>query len=249
MDILLNALKCSNCGNILSKPVILPCGHTICQSHTQVRSEQIICSKCGSSHECKGDFPINKMAEDMVKAQLDSLDFGPEYNESVKSCEKLKQQLDKNEAILSDVDYFIYESIDELKKKVEHKSEKLKLRIDEITQELLDDLDNYEKYCKEKRKSKQDLVSLIDQFKELNEGAKKSCEKWKNELNELKVNDEKWKKIKEESEKALDEMCDKLNNFKKLIMNTDFESKKQLVESFENFQMDELNNLVTSIFT
>ena len=144
MDQIINALKCANCREILSSPVILPCCHTICQSHTQVADEEIICAKCGSRHPNK-DFLVNEIAADMIKAQLTEFDFGHQHKEASISFDKLKKQLDKNDAILNDLEYFIDESIGELKNQVMLKSEQLKVRIDEITQELIDDLDDYTK--------------------------------------------------------------------------------------------------------
>ena len=72
MDQVLNALKCGNCMVILSMPVFLQCGHTICQSHTQVDDEEIICAKCGSRHSNTG-FKVNEAMVDMLKAQLSKL--------------------------------------------------------------------------------------------------------------------------------------------------------------------------------
>ena len=161
MDQVLNSLKCANCRNILLEPVVLPCGDTICKSHIiEVQAdEHIICSQCGSRHSIKegGEFVVIKALANMIQAQLSSLNFGPHHNESVKSCETLREQLNKVDLILNELDFFIHESIDEMKKKVELKSEQLKLRIDEISQTLLDDLNTYEKECKEKRAKKSRL--------------------------------------------------------------------------------------------
>ncbi len=54
----------------------------------------------------------------------------------------MELQLKKNDLILKDLDYFIQESIDELKKKDVLESDQLKLKIDEISQTLLADLND-----------------------------------------------------------------------------------------------------------
>lgn len=244
MQKILNALKCANCRNILSSPVTLPCGHTICQEHTRVADEHIICLECGCRHENKGEFAANKALTDMIEAQLSSFDFGPRYKECVKLCETLREQLEKNELAVNDVNYFIHDSIEQLRNKVLLKSEQLKLKVDEITQELLDDLANYENECKEKRHSK---LVFVDEIKRQNNAAKKSYEKWTNELNELKVDDEKWKRIKEESDKALADSCEKLKDLERELMNG-FDKKKVLVSFFEKEHINSAFNSVRSFF-
>lgn len=242
MDKVLNALKCSNCRNILEAPVVLSCGHTICLKHTQVTDKYIICSECGSSHENNGEFVVSKALADMIEAKLSSLYFGPQYKESVKSVKYVREQLKKNGRILDDSNYFIHESIGELRNKVLLKSEQLKVRIEEITRELLDDLDKYESECKENRNG---FVSFVDKFKRQNKKAEKSCEKWTIELNELKVDDHKWKRIKEESEKELIVLCQNLKEFEQELLINEFDNKKYLIESFENANIDAAFNLVT----
>lgn len=249
MDKVLNALKCSNCRSILTSPVTLPCGHTICQSHTRVSDENIICSECESSHANK-NFAVNQALANMIEAQLSSFDFGPKYKECVQSVENVREQLRKNELAVNDSDYFIHESIDKLRNKVVLKSEQLKTRIDEITQELLDDLDMFERECKEEKRHhgiKQN--SFVDEFKRQNDAAMESCEKWSNELNELRFDDHKWTTIKEESEKELGALRGKLGQFEReLLANNESDKKKYLVDLFETVNLDSSFNLVTSSF-
>ena len=189
MEKVLNALKCVKCHNVFTRPVTLPCGHTICQSHiNEAADEQIVfCTKCGRSHDNKG-FIVNQALANMIEAQLDSLDFGQRHKESFESFEKLKNQLHDNQLIVDDPDYFIHETISEMKNRVLLKSERLKLRIDEITQELLDDLDGYEKRCKEnEEKRKKAFSCALNEFKKQNEQVKSRLQEWSSGLNNLKA--------------------------------------------------------------
>ena len=131
MDQVLNALKCVNCRDILSTPVILPCGHTICKYHTEVDDEQIICGECGSRHLNKG-FIVVQAVSKMIEVQLNNFDFGEQHKDASKSCDDLKTHLDKNDTMLNDLEYFIHESIEELKNRVMLRREQLKFQIDEI---------------------------------------------------------------------------------------------------------------------
>ena len=78
MDQVLNALKCVNCRQILSIPILLPCGHAICQSHTQVGDEHIICGECGCRHLNKG-FVVVEAFSKMIEVQLNKFDFGQQH--------------------------------------------------------------------------------------------------------------------------------------------------------------------------
>lgn len=75
MDKVLNALKCVNCREILSNPVMIPCGHTICEKHTQINENKIVCLECGIQHE----IVLNKSVAEMINAQLAAFDFGDRH--------------------------------------------------------------------------------------------------------------------------------------------------------------------------
>ena len=131
MDQVLDALKCVNCRNTLSSPILLPCGHMICQFHTQVTDEQILCVECETYCPNK-DFVVAKAVSKMIDAQLNNIDFGQQHRETSKSCGELKKHIDKNDVMFNDLEYFIHESISELKNRVLLRSEQLKVRIERI---------------------------------------------------------------------------------------------------------------------
>ena len=142
MDKVINALKCVNCREILSVPVILPCGHMICKKHTEENNEKVVCSKCGIEHLNK-EFVVVEGVADMLEAQLPCLEFGNLHKQATKLCEELRNQLDKNDLMLNDCESHIHEEISSLKNRVMLKSEQLKLSIDETTQEIISDLDEF----------------------------------------------------------------------------------------------------------
>lgn len=253
MDKILNALKCPTCSKTLSVPVLLPCGHMICQIHTQVSDEKILCPECEIYHPNKV-FTIAKAFESIIDSQLSSIDFGLKHKQSLNACNELKKQLDKNDWLLNDLNYHIYETIDEMKTKVFLKRECLKLRIDEISQKLVDYLEKYEERCKINLKEEENLESselrkAIKQFREDNENLKMNLNEWLNALNELKIDEEKWAKIKKQSEGDLEEVCQKLKNFEKYLFMNEFENKKCQVEFFDKANIDPiLSNKVKSSY-
>lgn len=245
MNIILNTLKCKNCLEILSQPVLLPCGHYICKSHTQIeKQEQVTCLKCGTAHSSKESFFVSNDLSDLIAAQLASLDFGTNHKESIKSCEELRNQLKLNDLILDDPDYFIHESVQELKCKVQLKSEKLKLQIDDITQELLDELDEFKARCEENYKNagtkNETFEKFEKKFKRLNEDVKVRVNNWSNVLNELRVNEAKWREIKVECEKTIEDLRAKVERFQRELLTNEFVALKNHVAFFENLDINSL---------
>lgn len=240
MDKILNALKCVNCRDTLSSPICLPCGHLICQSHTMKNDEHIICGKCGTRHQNK-EFEVVEAVLDLISAQLTKINFGHQHKETTKSCDNLKKQLDKNDVMFNDLGYFIHESIDDLKNRVTLKSEQLKVKIDDITQELINDLDEYEKRC---RNNSGDINSVenceLNELKKLNEKAKESWRDWSTVLNELNVDVEKWSHIKRECDSTLESIREKLKHFEKEVFLKELEVKKMQIGFFEKASIDQV---------
>lgn len=250
METVLKALKCVECLKTLSEPVCLPCGHFICNSHTETDEEKVKCAKCGVSHKNK-QFAVAEALVDMIKVQLGSLDFGPQHSETSRACDELKQEIDKNDSIFSDMDYFIHESIDELKNRIVLRSEQLKVKIDEITEELIDDMDEYEKQCKSNTKdfSKSDSFgTLMSQLKKRNQEAKRSWEEWSEVLNELKFDVDKWKQIKAECVETLKDVREKSKQFENGLFMSEFGMKSLQVEYFEKAHIDPVLRKKVSLF-
>ena len=77
MDKVLEAIKCAKCCKILSNPVLLPCGESICKCHINddKSTQSVMCNECNVVHS-NWSFPENKALSKMIAAQIGSLDFG-----------------------------------------------------------------------------------------------------------------------------------------------------------------------------
>lgn len=244
MDKVLDALKCTNCRKTLSSPVFLPCGHMICKAHAVEKAdEQVLCVECGTYFP-NSDFAIARGVEQMIQAQLDKLNFGPQHSESWRSCNELKKLIDKNDSVLNDLEFFIHEPIDELRKRVMLRGEQLKLKVDQITKELIDELDEYEATlkanCHENLDSSVDLKWSINELKEGTEIARKSWQKCSRVLNELIVNEEKWREFKEQCDLNLDRLNYVFTIFNENLFTNEFDKRKLKVDHFENANIDEI---------
>lgn len=216
MDKIQLAIKCPNCSKILSEPVMLPCGHSICQEHTNVKQKQIVCWKCGKSHE-NNDFPINEPLKDIIAAQVAAIDLSNFHKDAKLSINRLEKKLTQSEVILNDPAYFVHESVTDLKNKVELKAEELKLLIDETSQKLLFDFGEYEKECAENiRTSKPN--SGVSEFKKLANKTREKLTSWEVFLNELKYDEEKYKQIKTECNQCEKVLVNKFEAFKQATM-------------------------------
>lgn len=239
MEKISSALKCVNCKQILSGPVFLPCGHMICQKHTQIGDDKIVCLECGLEHPNR-EFVIAKAVSDIIEAKLATLEFGPKHREATKSCDELKKQLEKNETILNDYDSHIFEKIGLLKNRVLLRSEELKKKIDEITQEIIDDLNVYQDECRMNvEKSFLDAKSV---FKKKNKEVKTKLIEWSSALNELKFDQQKWKRIQNECERAIRELNQQLTSFEKELLLNKYLVKNKTINDFEGVQIDHVFN-------
>ena len=251
MEKVLNALKCVNCREILSAPVFLPCGHMICQQHTQVNNEKVVCLKCGIHHPNK-EFVVIEGVADMIEARLADLDFGNQHKQVTKLCEELKNQLEKNDQMLNDFESHLHEEISLLKNRVMLKSEQLKLSVDEITQEMINDLEELEKQCKINcRKSRQaddDFKSSMDKLKMLNESAKKKWNEWSAILNELKYDEEKCKKIQEDCNQTFTEIMKNVRNLEKEMFMNKLHLQKYIILDFEEFKIKPISKNLVKYF-
>lgn len=112
MDKILKELTCSKCNQILSKPVLLPCGHSACQSHIKdLLDDKISCFQCGKSYQ-RQEFPLNQPLANLISAEIVSIDFGQEHREAKEACKQLQIELNhQDEEILNEIHTMVYENI------------------------------------------------------------------------------------------------------------------------------------------
>lgn len=235
MDIIKAAIKCANCNKVLSIPVVLPCGHSICREHTKniENNKQLLCHKCGKTHKIskQQEFPVNEPLMDMINAQIESVNFGHVHQATRDSCSQLSEQLMLTETILNDCECFLHDWITDSKNRVYLKSEELKLEIDNVSQNLITRLENYEKECKEnfKEPSFQSSARELDKLKE------QTCAKltkWNGYLNELAFDENKCMQTKSDCDNTKNEFSQKLDSFKHTIFLNKMRPEICLIDDF-----------------
>lgn len=175
MDSILKIIKCFNCESTLSSPVLLPCGHSVCKKHAIENIERTIrCGKCGQDHSIPtNSFPQNEALSMLIENEIGKLDFGETYNKAKRCCSELGDFHENIDALLKDPNMFTYEQVNDLRNKIEVKSEEMKLRIDKEVDRLMEKLSKFEFDSKNYSKSKQFTYNTKNLEMNLNESSLK----------------------------------------------------------------------------
>jgi ABC-type Zn uptake system ZnuABC Zn-binding protein ZnuA len=92
-------------------------------------------------------FVINKLAESMLKIELDKISLGDAFIKVSKEIENLESSFNKFNWHIQDPRNFIYEHVSNIKRDVDLRKEKLKEKIDQICAEMIQKMDKYQQEC------------------------------------------------------------------------------------------------------
>jgi hypothetical protein len=190
MEHLSTILQCKHCNKLLNgSPVVLSCcDATICDEHIRYKDVKVNetktiqvfeCELCQCSHNMKNkSFPINKLAESLLKIEFDKISLGDAYIKVNKEIENLESSLIKLNGLIQDPKNYIYEYVSNIKRDVDLRKEKLKEKIDQICGEMITKLENYQSECyknienlKLKEKSDEitkEIQAKLDEWNETN---------------------------------------------------------------------------------
>lgn len=203
----ISALSCPVCKDNLARPVILPCGLTVCQAHTDTSttaSSCFTCVGCDKLHTRPDEgFIPNKCLEALVNVQK-----GKEHKKGLLLCQELKADIDKLGQTLKDPHNFLHNQVFEYHNMVDLKRERLKLAIDEQADSLHKSLDEFEK----DRRNFVDSGKLMVKFQDELEKFKKEHDSYVDGLQRLNVRNTR------AYAKCLQLQCrDQLNSISKII--------------------------------
>ena len=237
MEKLKKAIKCAECNETFESPVLLPCSHSMCNKHVKdCSNESIKCGICGVDHQIppKIGFPKNQALEEIIGAKIGSLDFGKNYTQAKEQCDQLESLLNSIDRLESDPTSYAREEIQELRNRVNSKSEQLKLAIEKKTQELLGLLKDTEKNCASIKKEKYKRNNYFD---DIRKKTRSDLELWRNELNEMKFDLSRWSDIAKETKKTMREMEIEMNSYKSYLLGDDHVNNSK-VRLFENISLE-----------
>jgi hypothetical protein len=226
MEKILKAAKCIDCQCILRSPVLLPCGISVCRSHTTSQPLAYACPSCHIDHAIPNDgFTSNNTCDALIETY-----FGEKHQRAFDSCRKLSATIDEFFALTHDDNSaarVIDESIGELRAKARAKAERLKVEIDERVARLDDQLDAYQRECKNNVLFVRS-ASVLREIEANFEEKRIVVDEWLIELNssleeESKV---KWEAIGERCETEARELFSQLNEAKNVLLMNRFNEFK-----------------------
>ena len=201
MNLLDESIKCKSCDEIISEPVVLYCGHSICKYHVDIAVKEnqklMKCDICNKSFDIPiNGFAPNRALENLMEVDIDELDLGEEYNAAFDKCEYFGDLLDQLNSIKNDPEVKIHTVLSDLRNKVKKiisssvcefchynnfelnkvdlRREELKQEIDKKALEMIEKLNQYEKDCKASIKPDSSLDNKIDKWKTHLKGILKS---------------------------------------------------------------------------
>jgi hypothetical protein len=214
MEAFKQSLKCTQCKGWLELPVLLPCGDSICQKHVTSESKECHCLECDSIHSVpSAGFPQNKALKKQLDARVQEANFCKEYTTAFESFKSLEETFEAMTLFKRDPSFFVNQAIGELKAEVDLLREEFKLKIDQKTEILIKELDEYELEYKSSLNSKP-VSPKIDKILIESDVVVKNMEKWGKCLANFTPNENEWNLLIEECKTKKIELVDKLDECK-----------------------------------
>ena len=123
-------------------PVILTCcNRNICETHLvdelkKQKTKLFKCQFCHKTHNMKNyKFPINEKSQKLLEADMGEIE--EEYENAHYEIYRLKKSIEKISNLIGDPEYFIFEHVADLKREIDLRKEKLKEKIDEICDDMI----------------------------------------------------------------------------------------------------------------
>jgi hypothetical protein len=234
MDVFFNSIKCIDCKHVLNSPVLLPCGHSICQDHVTSHGGsrgEYHCLECDTIHAIpSGGFIRNMALQSMLNANIQRVKFSQEYESAFASCKSFEKILADFKLYQTDPFYYINNTIGELKMETDLLREECKLKIDQKADEIIKELEKYEQTCAQHvnlkghqlTKTTGELVQQMDD----------RLDKWKQCLATFDSDEDKWAKMKLECESQMAQLQVKLVEYKDSLLLGKFDEHRLKVTSF-----------------
>jgi len=201
--------NCTFCSKLLHKPVLLPCGKTVCKIHTEEIANKK-CIFCDKLHQITGDgFPGNELIENLLEIQLNKINFNFCHLTDCKAAlDDLNKKFDEKETIRKNKDNLIYEYFSEITREVDLRRDTLIRDIEEYSNEIIEDINKLRQECLES--SSDHLMATEEVF----EACKLEMNELKDKLDSFEMDCKKFEEVLLKS-KALQEKMDlAMNKYK-----------------------------------
>ena len=191
IDAFKDTFKCNLCNELLERPIILPCGETICEKDLRTlynNAEMFQCTLCDEEHQQpKRGFPSNRNVQKMLDLQVNQIDLSknhPKYDECKKMFREIEKYLKESDLIGKDPENFVFGYFEKILNQVDIQREKL---IEEINLYSEKTIETIKKGCRDclSGYNKMNLISADY------ETMKENLKKMNQEINSFDINDKK----------------------------------------------------------
>jgi hypothetical protein len=225
LSVITNLITCKLCKEIFDRPVILPCGDTICSKHEELykQADTSKCELCARVHKLNESehFPANKVAQSLIANEINKLDFGEDHKKARELINELNELKSNYDNTKNSVEDLIFEKFHEMRRKVDLIREEIIQKVNDCSDKILSDIKTYEKECKanlselDKKLAANEALDLTKIKNDLNE--------WDKKIRKLFYDEELCKEVQNKNS----EYSEKLKNGIKQLKNEIFLGEKK----------------------
>jgi hypothetical protein len=234
-ELVKDLIYCKVCNELFDKPVILPCGETICSKHEiDFKDARFQCTFCSGQHKLASEtdhFPCNKIAQGLLEKQLQELNLGDIHKSAVASLKSLKESIQNFESFGDNAEDKIYGYFATLKNQVDLKRETMIQKINDSSEKLLSEIAALEAKCKQKWT---ESGFKLPKARQLSQMKAQACE-WEKNLEKLVINETLWKEINNQCSNYKCQLEGDLKALESELLSCDLK-KEEICEKFSNFE-------------
>ena len=145
------AFTCSFCCKILSQPVTLLCGDTICQEHlTEKNAQKEDSIKCKACNEefilSENKFPVNKMMQNQLSKMLHLTENEKKIKVKMEELfEKMEMLIEECQNTKNELEMANFSCFQEIRRQIDLHYLELKTKLDQIYEEMIEKVIEFEK--------------------------------------------------------------------------------------------------------
>jgi DNA repair exonuclease SbcCD ATPase subunit len=198
-------------------------------------SNTFLCPFCDKQNSNQ-NIVVSKTIQYLLDMEAHKFTIDPKYERVLNN---FKTEIKNLEQILNEPENFIYEEINELKRQVDLDREKTKAEIDKLADDLIDQLETFEKQFKKEYKSKVNLKHYSSQA----ETSKQQLKEYEKYLSLLSSNSEERDKQSKQSEITINNLKSKIMELKGNL----FSNVSITYKPMENKIQDSFSKLVIKV--
>ena len=237
-----NVLTCEYCKQTYERPVLLPCGETICLKDIadlykeDTHNHIIICFHCGNEHRIGSNkttelLPANKLIERMLAQHLQTFDLGKTYERAKQLVDAMGVRLEEFERLAVQPSQYLSEELETVTSRIRLKKDAVKTLCDTMATKMCEEVTLFRYECEsalELSNVKLHLVAELDELKD-------KMSRWRAQLDKLHIDEKKWHAVYDEALAADTHMQAKMKELRDaLFLNVECRFEERQVDLTTN---------------